>query len=106
MSGYLMDKLVDRERVYALSAMCKAYVVNFFLMWLDFNGRYRPSLDVRFVADELGFEGDQDCIEFLRMHNVHLQLTDGKLKFDTKAAFPAFEALKSSLTKVDLKGQL
>ena len=82
------------------------YIYIYIIYFIDFFIRYRPSLDIRFLADELGFEGDQDCIDFMKGRGIELKMEDRKFKFDTKAALPIFEALKASLTKVDLKGQL
>lgn len=50
MSAYLMDKFVERERVAALITMCRAY---------------RPSLELSFIAKELGFLCDDECRTFI-----------------------------------------
>ena len=68
--------------------------------------RYRPMLDMRFITEELGFEGDSECISFLQQYGVELVMRDNRLSFDTKAALDLFEPIKASSTRIDLKGQL
>ena len=63
-------------------------------------------LDMRFITEELGFEGDSECISFLQQYGVELVMRNDRLNFDTKTALDLFEPLKASSTRVDLKGQL
>jgi len=62
---------------------------------------------VRFITDELGFETDAECVEFLEKRNAQIHVADGKLRIMTKESFEAFEANKRQLFRVvDIKGQL
>ena len=71
-------------------------------------GRFRPEVDVRFITDELGFESDAECVEFLEKRNAEIfEQSGGKLKIKTKEALEAFEMDKRRLFRVvDIKGQL
>ncbi|CAN6670532.1 protein Thp3p [Trichomonascus vanleenenianus] len=89
MGGYVMDSFITRERLHALSVMCRAY---------------RPELELSFLTKELGFQDEEDCAAFLGEYSV--TLTDTK-KLVTKDAFPKFElARQSAFKKVDIKGQI
>jgi hypothetical protein len=65
-------------------------------------------VDVRFITDELGFESDAECVEFLEKRNAEIfEHAEGKLKIKTKEALEAFELDKRRLFRVvDIKGQL
>ncbi|CAG8627034.1 10183_t:CDS:10, partial [Ambispora leptoticha] len=69
MGGYLIDHFVGRERVDALLALCESF---------------RPNLDLEFVTRELSFVDLQECIKFLKEHNVEC-IIEGHL-LDTKKA--------------------
>jgi SAC3 family protein LENG8/THP3 len=74
---------------------------------IAFNSRYRPDIDVRFITDELGFESDAECVEFLEKRNAEIVATDGRLRLKTKESLDAFEADRRRLFRVvDIKGQL
>ena len=75
------------------------------LMCLD---RFRPEVEIRFITDELGFESDAECVEFLEKRNAEIfEQSGGKLKIKTKEALEAFEMDKRRLFRVvDIKGQL
>lgn len=95
MGAYLMDMFVVRERLAALSNICKAY---------------KPDVKLRFVTEELGFESDSDAAQFICDYNGQdlLQEKEGELRFLTgpKAA-QIFESAKSqAFQKVDIKGQI
>ncbi|KAL9001502.1 MAG: hypothetical protein Q9169_000077 [Polycauliona sp. 2 TL-2023] len=55
MGAYLMDMFVGRERLAALSAVCRAY---------------KPDVRLRFVTEELGFDSDEDCARFICEHGA------------------------------------
>ncbi|CAO1603375.1 hypothetical protein XANCAGTX0491_006963 [Xanthoria calcicola] len=55
MGAYLMDMFVGRERLSALSAVCRAY---------------KPDVRLRFVTEELGFDSDEDCARFICEHGA------------------------------------
>ena len=76
---------------------------------------YRPDIDTRFLAEELGFEGDHDCISFLCENGGEQfieQKSDDKgvpngIRFLTAKARPVIEQAKAkAFHKVDIKGQV
>lgn len=94
MGAYLMDMFVTRERLAALANMCKAY---------------KPSVPLRFITEELGFESDQDAAEFIIQQKGEdlLEQKDDSISFLTGKGLAIFEtARKSAFSKVDLKGQI
>ncbi|KAK9765133.1 hypothetical protein K7432_006765, partial [Basidiobolus ranarum] len=90
MGGYLMDHFADRERITALQIMCKAY---------------RPNLEIKFVAQELGFLELSECITFLDSYKVTYSDSE-KTTLNTKAAYPIFVEASKRFGKVDIKGQI
>ncbi|KAK5167292.1 GANP domain-containing protein [Cryomyces antarcticus] len=94
MGGYLMDMFVARERLAALASMCRVY---------------KPDLAIRFLTEELGFESDQECVQFLCDHGAQ-QLLEEKadgVRFHTGKAGTFFETAKNAAFKrVDIKGQI
>jgi hypothetical protein len=94
MGAYLMDMFVVRERLAALSNICKAY---------------KPDVKLRFVTEELGFESDSDAAQFICDYQGQdlLQEKDSELRFLTGKAGQIFEAAKGqAFQKVDIKGQI
>ncbi|TAQ85219.1 hypothetical protein B7494_g6464 [Chlorociboria aeruginascens] len=95
MGAYLMDMFVVRERLAALSNMCKAY---------------KPDVKLRFVTEELGFESDGDAAQFIFDHNGQSLLEErgeGELRFLTGKAGLVFESAKGEAFRhVDIKGQI
>jgi hypothetical protein len=69
--------------------------------------RYRPDIDIRFITDELGFESDAECVEFLEKRNAEVFVNEGKVRLKTKESLDSFEADRKRLFRVvDIKGQL
>ncbi|KAG9238462.1 SAC3/GANP/Nin1/mts3/eIF-3 p25 family-domain-containing protein [Amylocarpus encephaloides] len=94
MGAYLMDMFVVRERLSALSNMCKAY---------------KPDVKLRFVTEELGFESDGDAAQFIYDYNGQhlLEEKEDGLRFLTGKAGQTFESAKiQAFKKVDIKGQI
>ena len=135
MGGYLMDFFVERERVAACCIICKSYVplvspftqvlpllplpspiplsishpfLSFDNCAFTVNGSYRPEIEVRFITDELGFESDAECVEFLEKRNPDIfSDSGGGLKIKTKEALESFEVDRRKLFRVvDIKGQI
>ncbi|KKA30242.1 hypothetical protein TD95_005307 [Thielaviopsis punctulata] len=94
MGGYLMDMFVGRERLAALCMMCRAY---------------KPSVKIRFITEELGFESDAEACEFIISYNGHHLLDDsnGDIQFLTGKAGTLFtDAKAKAFRSVDIKGQI
>lgn len=94
MGAYLMDMFVVRERLAALSNLCKAY---------------KPDVTLRFVTEELGFESDGDAAQFICDYNGEalLEEKEGNLRFITGKAGQVFETAKiAAFRSVDIKGQI
>lgn len=136
MGGYLMDSFIARERMSAMCTICKAWDMIFLgptacfsallrgldlltLRWLWLclfvSWSYRPDIDIRFLTEELGFESDTECVQFLcdsGAQDLIEQKSDDKgvprtIRFQTTKALSIFEELKkSAFKKVDIKGQL
>ncbi|KAI9692860.1 MAG: hypothetical protein M1822_004854 [Bathelium mastoideum] len=87
MGAYLMDMFIVRERLAALAVICKAY---------------KQDVKIRFLTEELGFESDQDCVQFLCENGAPQQLFDEKedgLRFLTAKAGPIFDTAKAGAAR-------
>ncbi|KAF1925174.1 uncharacterized protein M421DRAFT_70503 [Didymella exigua CBS 183.55] len=98
LGGYLMDLFIERERLAALANMSRAYI----------------SITLRFLTDELAFDNDEVCREFLESHGAQTVIEE---KFNEKAGKQyrvkiregavLFEQLRAAaFSKVDIKGQI
>ncbi|KAF2877410.1 SAC3/GANP/Nin1/mts3/eIF-3 p25 family-domain-containing protein [Massariosphaeria phaeospora] len=97
MGGYLMDMFIERERLYALANFSHAYM----------------SVALRFLTDELAFESDDACREFLESHGVAQYIVEDsvddqlELRVKVKEARRVFEQLRAAaFSIVDIKGQI
>lgn len=94
MGAYLMDMFVDRERLTALSSICKAY---------------KPDLNIRFITEELGFDSDEQSARFLLDYVAEemLQEKPDGVKLTTGKTAIVFENARSQANRViDIKGQI
>ncbi|KAI4253886.1 MAG: hypothetical protein LQ352_003418 [Teloschistes flavicans] len=78
MGAYLMDMFVGRERLSALSVICRSY---------------KPDVKLRFVTEELGFESDDESARFVCDHGGHhyLEERDDGVRLLTGKALNFFE---------------
>jgi len=94
MGAYLMDMFVERERLSALANISKGYV----------------NVTLRFLTDELGFDNDVTCREFLESHGAQGAIEDqGNKQYRVKIREVAqlFEERRAAaFSKVDIKGQI
>lgn len=114
MAAYMMDNFMERERVAALRTLCKSYVcvTHFSLFPID-EISYRPSLEVAFIAKELGFKNEKQCRKFMdtivtdsELEVFSVYTDSSRSMLDCKAAFPVFHASVEKYGKVDIKGQI
>ncbi|KAL8819206.1 MAG: hypothetical protein Q9223_002314 [Gallowayella weberi] len=91
MGAYLTDMFVARERLSALSAVCKAY---------------KPDVKLRFITEELGFDADEESARFIcDQGGPHLlDARDGGVYLLTGKAPGFFEpALKAASSRPNTK---
>lgn len=94
MGAYLMDMFVSRERLAALCNICRAY---------------KPDVKLRFITEELGFDGDSDAYQFLVDQDAQelLEERNSEYHFLTAKAKSHFEGAKAkAFGRVDIKGQI
>lgn len=69
-----------------------------------------PHVTLRFITDELGFENDETCREFLDSHGAQnlIEAKDGnQFRVKVREGASLFENLRASaFSKVDIKGQI
>ncbi|KAF1942130.1 hypothetical protein EJ02DRAFT_346140 [Clathrospora elynae] len=94
MGAYLMDMFIERERLSALANMSRGYA----------------NVTLRFLTDELGFDNDEICREFLESHgaqNIIEDKGDNQYRVRLREAASQFESLRAAaFSKVDIKGQI
>ncbi|KAK9468740.1 SAC3/GANP/Nin1/mts3/eIF-3 p25 family-domain-containing protein [Lipomyces arxii] len=73
MGGFVMDSFIERERTAAMEIISKAF---------------RPDVPLRFLTDEIGFDSDSSCVEFLDKSSLSQFIDPDSLKFNTKNAYP------------------
>lgn len=95
MGAYMMDMFIERERLSALANISRAYM----------------TVPLRFLTEELGFEDDEECCQFLQDHEA-LHLMENKTperaaRVRIKEGAAIFEQLRAgAFSKVDIKGQI
>jgi hypothetical protein len=72
---------------------------------------YKPDVRLRFVTEELGFEGDQHAAQFIVDHvgEAVLEERNGDIMFLTAKAdkLQVFEQLRAAaFRRIDIKGQI
>jgi hypothetical protein len=98
MGAYMMDMFIERERLHALANISRAY----------------QSVALRFLTDELGFEDDNECHQFLEDHEAKGLVEEKpdanngvQLRVRIKEGAGIFEGARMrAFSKVDLKGQI
>ncbi|KAI8931167.1 hypothetical protein NX059_011520 [Plenodomus lindquistii] len=94
MGGYLMDMFIERERLNALANISRGY----------------STVALRFLTDELGFDNDETCRDFLESHgaqNIIEQKDGNPARVKVREAASHFDALRAAaFSKVDIKGQI
>ena len=66
-------------------------------------------MTLRFLTDELGFENDEACRDFLETHGAQniIEAKDGQFRVKIREAAAHFEGLRAAAySKVDIKGQI
>ena len=91
MGSYLMDMFIERERFNALANISRGYA----------------NVTLRFLTDELGFENDDSCREFLDSHGAQSVMDKHTGRVKVREAATLFEGLRAAaFRKVDIKGQI
>ncbi|KAJ1660591.1 hypothetical protein IWQ61_000485 [Dispira simplex] len=92
MNGSIMAHFLERYRVMAMMAICKAY---------------RSTVPVSFVRTELAFPDEQVATQFLEAHQVVFQnLPDGEKGIVCKLSFNGFKDGLAKFSKMDITGQI
>jgi hypothetical protein len=110
MGGHLMDMFLERERLVALANISRGYV------------QRPPSISeplltscsymnvtLRFLTDELAFENDDECREFIESHGGQniIEIKGNQFVVKVRQAASDFDNLRAAAySKVDIKGQI
>jgi hypothetical protein len=109
MGGHLMDMFLERERLVALANISKGYVEQSLPVSRLTKYSYM-NVTLRFLTDELAFENDEDCREFIVSHggqNIIEAKGDNQYVVKVRQAASEFERLRAgAFSKVDIKGQI
>ncbi|KAF2762983.1 hypothetical protein EJ05DRAFT_491169 [Pseudovirgaria hyperparasitica] len=94
MGAYLMDMFIQRERLAAMANIMKGH---------------GSSLRIRYITEELGFESDHECAQFISDFGGDGLFTgtgDG-VRVNPKLGVVLFESARAAaFRKVDIKGQI
>ncbi|KAK4544101.1 hypothetical protein LTR36_004599 [Oleoguttula mirabilis] len=106
MGAYLLDMIIQRERIAAMAVICRVY---------------KPDVSLHFLAQELAFHGEESdtsdpdagprqCLDFLCQHGGEPfveRKDDGDVRFATGKAIAVFEGAKAAAFRgIDIKGQI
>ncbi len=79
-------------------------------MWIMLTRHSYTHVTLRFLTDELGFDNDDICREFLESHgaqNIIEEREDKQFRVKIREAAFHFETLRAAaFSKVDIKGQI
>lgn len=107
---FLMNLFVPRERLAAISNICKSYVLPLtYTTLLLIATSFKPDVKLRYITEELGFNNDADAYNFITEHNGQhlLEGSEDDLRFLSGKAGSLFEVARGeAFRKVDIKGQI
>lgn len=89
-----------------LQSVCNSLALTELLLTVN---RFKTTVDLRFITEELAFDGDRDAAQFIVDYQGQHLIEDrgGKLVFLTGKAGNIFEGPRiAAFGKVDLKGQI
>lgn len=122
MGAYIIDHFLVRERVAALAAMTKAYVLSRLLyqptLIVSVSASYM-TLPLSFISGELAFDGPSEVEQFLQDHEAACYVTqrtassgngnvdEASKILDCRAAHkPIVEAMETRYRRIGIKGSI